>query len=187
MKRRDFLKLSGAAALASAYPGGPLLADEIGVDAAAKTITIGGFTPVTGPVPFYAILTRAADAYFKSVNEAGGVNIWKDASEAATNFDGLTRNEGWARSSLDSVTMRQNDPIKVHFEVVFSRYKADGTRYATYQSLWISTKKDGAWGIQARSSARSSAAVAIIPERPARRGRAGGGSRRDSRATRGRV
>jgi hypothetical protein len=86
------------------------------------------------------------------INEAGGVNIWKDASEAATNFDGLTRNEGWARSSLDSVTMRQNDPIKVHFEVVFSRYKADGTRYATYQSLWISTKKDGAWGIQARSS-----------------------------------
>ena len=77
MKRRDFLKLSGAAALASAYPGTSLLADEIGVDAAAKTITIGGFTPVTGPVPFYAILTHAADAYFKSVNEAGGIKGWK--------------------------------------------------------------------------------------------------------------
>lgn len=77
MKRRDFLKLSGAAALASAYPGSPLLADEIGVDAAAKTITIGGFTPITGPVPFYAILTHAADAYFKSVNEAGGIKGWK--------------------------------------------------------------------------------------------------------------
>src|SRR5258708_30755111 len=77
MKRRDFLKLSSAAALASAYPGTSLLADEIGVDAAAKTITIGGFTPVTGPVPFYAILTHAADAYFKSVNEAGGIKGWK--------------------------------------------------------------------------------------------------------------
>ena len=86
------------------------------------------------------------------INEAGGVNLWRDASEAGTNFDGLTRSEGWARSSLDSVTMRQHDDVKVHFEVVFSRYKADGTKYATYQSLWVSTKKDGAWGIQARSS-----------------------------------
>ena len=86
------------------------------------------------------------------INEAGGVNVWRDASEVGTNFDALTRSEGWARSSLDSVTMRQNDPVKVHFEVVFSRYKADGTKYATYQSLWVSTKRDGAWGIQARSS-----------------------------------
>ena len=86
------------------------------------------------------------------INEAGGVNVWKDASEAGTNFDALARNEGWARSSLDSVTMRQHDEVKVHFEVVFSRYKADGTKYATYQSLWVSTKKDGTWGIQARSS-----------------------------------
>jgi hypothetical protein len=86
------------------------------------------------------------------INEAGGVNVWKDASEANTNFDGLTRSEGWARSSLDSVVMRQNDAIKVHFEVAFSRYKADGTKYASYQSLWIVTQKDGQWAVQARSS-----------------------------------
>ena len=36
------------------------------VDVAAKTVTVGGFTPVTGPVPFYGILTRAADACFVS-------------------------------------------------------------------------------------------------------------------------
>ena len=48
--------------------------------------------------------------------------------------------------------MRQNDAIKVHFDVVFSRYKADGTKYATYQSLWIVTLKDGNWGVRARSS-----------------------------------
>jgi hypothetical protein len=86
------------------------------------------------------------------INEAGGVNVWKDASDVSTDFAGLTRAEGWARSTLDSVTMRQNDGVKVHFDVVFSRYKADGTKYAVYQSLWIVTKKDGAWGVQARSS-----------------------------------
>jgi ABC-type branched-subunit amino acid transport system substrate-binding protein len=77
MKRRDFLKLSGAAAVASIYPGSPLSAEEIGVDVASKTVTIGGFTPITGPVPFYSILTHAADAYFKSVNEKGGIKGWK--------------------------------------------------------------------------------------------------------------
>ena len=86
------------------------------------------------------------------INEQGGVNVWQTAADAGTNFDALARNEGWARSSLDSVAMRANDPVKVHFEVVFSRYKADGTKYATYQSLWIVTLKDGAWGVQARSS-----------------------------------
>jgi hypothetical protein len=86
------------------------------------------------------------------INEQGGVNVWQSAAEAGTNFDALTRAEGWARSSLDSVTMRANDPVKVHFEVVFSRYQVDGTRYATYQSLWIVTLKDGGWGVQARSS-----------------------------------
>jgi ABC-type branched-subunit amino acid transport system substrate-binding protein len=77
MKRRDFLKLSGAAAVASIYPGLPLSAEEVGVDVASKTVTIGGFTPITGPVPFYSILTHAADAYFKSVNEKGGIKGWK--------------------------------------------------------------------------------------------------------------
>src|SRR5438128_7446301 len=77
MNRRELLKLSGATALAALYPGSPLLADEIGVDLAAKTVTVGGFTPITGPVPFYAILTHAADSYFKSVNERGGIKGWK--------------------------------------------------------------------------------------------------------------
>jgi len=108
---------------------------------------------------FKAFNARDNDALKKTlhyphvrINEAGNVNVWRDASEAGTNFDGLTRSEGWARSSLDSVTMRQNDPVKVHFEVVFSRYKADGSKYATYQSLWIVTSVNGEWGVQARSS-----------------------------------
>jgi hypothetical protein len=108
---------------------------------------------------FKAFNARDNDALKKTlhyphvrINEAGTVNVWRDASEAGTNFEGLTRSEGWARSSLDSVTMRQNDQVKVHFEVVFSRYKADGSKYATYQSLWIVTSVNGEWGVQARSS-----------------------------------
>lgn len=83
MHRRDALKiLASATASTGLLPFAPGIswaagADAIGIDATAKTVTIGGFTPVTGPVPFYAILTHAADAYFRNVNENGGIKGWK--------------------------------------------------------------------------------------------------------------
>ena len=108
---------------------------------------------------FKAFNARDNDALKKTlhfphirIDERGRVGIWNDASQAATDFERLTRSEGWARSTLDSVTMHQNSDMKVHFDIVFSRYKADGRKYATYESLWIVTKKDGLWGVQARSS-----------------------------------
>jgi len=60
--------------------------------------------------------------------------------------------EGWHHSSVDSVQFIQSSSDKVHAAVVFSRYKADGTRYATYRTLRIITKQDGHWGIQCSSS-----------------------------------
>lgn len=50
---------------------------SVGIDVANKTVTIGGFTPITGPVPFYAILTHAAESYFRHMNEKGGIAGWK--------------------------------------------------------------------------------------------------------------
>jgi branched-chain amino acid transport system substrate-binding protein len=48
-----------------------------GIDTKKKVVTVGAFTPVTGPVPFYSVLTHAADAYFKHLNENGGIKGWK--------------------------------------------------------------------------------------------------------------
>jgi hypothetical protein len=161
---RDVVVSAGAIVVASlALAAGP---EGARLDGAQTAGTSGAGNPTReiearAPIDafFAAFNARDNDALKKTlhyphvrINEAGGVNVWKDASEAGTNFEGLTRAEGWASSSLDSVSMRQNDAIKVHFDVVFSRYKADGTKYATYQSLWIVTKKDGRWGVQARSS-----------------------------------
>lgn len=53
------------------------LAQPKGIDEAKKVVTVGAFTPVTGPVPFYSVLTHAADAFFKHVNENGGIKGWK--------------------------------------------------------------------------------------------------------------
>ena len=60
--------------------------------------------------------------------------------------------EGWHHSTLDSATFTHSSADKVHAAVVFSRYRADGRRYATYSALWIITKQDGRWGLLCRSS-----------------------------------
>lgn len=79
MLRRTFLS-SGTAAAATVTVPGLARAQQAapGIDMASKTVTVGAFTPVTGPVPFYAILTHAAEACFKWANETNALGGgWK--------------------------------------------------------------------------------------------------------------
>jgi hypothetical protein len=78
--------------------------------------------------------------------------MWNDPEEVVLDFETLTAAEGWHHSTLDYCSVRQNAEDKIHFEIRFSRYNADGARYATYQSIWIVTKSNGHWGIQCSSS-----------------------------------
>ena len=64
----------------------------------------------------------------------------------------LDPGERWHHTELDSVEFFQSSADKAHARVVFSRYHADGTRYVTYEALWVVTKVRGQWGIQVRSS-----------------------------------
>jgi len=48
-----------------------------GIDMQNKVVRVGAFAPVTGPVPFYAMINHATDAYFKDLNERGGIKGWK--------------------------------------------------------------------------------------------------------------
>ncbi len=75
--KHQWLWAAAAAAALTVSQVGAASAAEAGIDEENKVVTIGGFTPVTGPVPFYAILTHASEAYFKHVNENGGINGWK--------------------------------------------------------------------------------------------------------------
>jgi branched-chain amino acid transport system substrate-binding protein len=77
----------------------------IGVDAANKTITVGGFTPVTGPVPFYAILTHGAEAFFRYTNEHGGIDGWK------VNY--VTFDDGYEPARSVAVTKRLVEDTKI--------------------------------------------------------------------------
>jgi hypothetical protein len=60
--------------------------------------------------------------------------------------------QGWARTAWDYVEPVDAGPDKVHFRVQFTRYRADGSAIGSYRSLYIVTRQDGRWGIQARSS-----------------------------------
>ncbi len=59
---------------------------------------------------------------------------------------------GWARSAWDEREVIHASPEKVHFAVRFSRYDAEDRRLASYRSIWVVTRVDGRWGVQARSS-----------------------------------
>jgi hypothetical protein len=71
---------------------------------------------------------------------------------AANHIDALIAGEGWDHSKWDAMQIVQSSPTKVHIAVEFSRYHKDGTRYASYPSLYIVEQVDGKWGIRARSS-----------------------------------
>ena len=89
------------------------------------------------------------------INGQGQVRIAQTASDfppLSTTLPYLNQKEGWHHSTLDSAEVIHASEVKVHFNIQFSRYKADGTKYAVHKSLWIVTLKEGRWGVQARSS-----------------------------------
>jgi hypothetical protein len=90
--------------------------------------------------------------HFPNVRLASSsVILIKTVEDWRSPFESMEK-EGWDYSTLDSMETFHVSEDKVHLGVVFTRYRADGTSYATHRSLWIITKKDGRWGIQGRSS-----------------------------------
>jgi hypothetical protein len=100
----------------------------------------------------------AALFHFPHVRIAHGeVFIWNSAEEflaARTPADQerFVRATGWHRTEWDSREVIQVGERKVHIAVRFTRYREDGSVIGAYNSLYIVTKRNGRWGIQARSS-----------------------------------
>jgi hypothetical protein len=92
---------------------------------------------------------------YPHVRFAGGkVVTFQDRAAfiAANHIDALIAGEGWDHSKWDAMQIVQSSPTKVHIAVEFSRYHKDGSKYASYPSLYIVEQVDGKWGIRARSS-----------------------------------
>ena len=58
----------------------------------------------------------------------------------------------WHHSKWDRRRIISSSPDKVHVDTKFTRYRTDGSKIGTYESLYIVTKEDGRWGVKLRSS-----------------------------------
>jgi ABC-type branched-subunit amino acid transport system substrate-binding protein len=81
-----------------------------GVDAKAKTISLGVLSPLSGPVAAIGKpLTAGQETYFKAVNAAGGVNGWKvKLNEQDTKYDPQTEVQAYNRIAGDVAFMAQS-------------------------------------------------------------------------------
>ncbi len=59
---------------------------------------------------------------------------------------------GWDYSRWDHRNIIQASDNKVHVDTRFSRYRKDGSKIGTYESLYVVTKENGRWGVKLRSS-----------------------------------
>jgi branched-chain amino acid transport system substrate-binding protein len=104
--RRTFLSGCAAAAASMTLPG-LARAQQVspGIDVASKTVTVGAFTPISGPVPFYTILTHAADSCFKWANATNALNGWK--------IKYVTYDDGYEPARSVAVTRRLVEENKI--------------------------------------------------------------------------
>ena len=86
-----------------------------------------------------------------SIGLNGQVVARQSPEEIEIDFDLLRQAEGWDHTTLDLVEAVHSSDDKVHFKVVSSRRRADGTAYRTGPALYIFTRQDGSWGLQIQS------------------------------------
>ncbi len=99
------------------------------------------------------------DAWSKTLNyphvrfASGSVRVWQDAREfqADRPFAALAQAK-WDHSHWRSRKVVMSSPAKVHIATVFERFNAANQSIGVYESLYIVTRVNGKWGIQARSS-----------------------------------
>jgi hypothetical protein len=94
----------------------------------------------------------AASLHFPHFRLSGGrMKVWDRPDSYLDDFHARAGSE-WHHSVWDFVTPIAAGPDKVHFDVQFTRYRADGSSLGAYRSLWVVTKLDGIWATRLRSS-----------------------------------
>ena len=87
---------------------------------------------------------------------SGGVRIWQDLDEATAAMERsiptLAERTGWDHSEWDHRRVIHTGPGKVHLDVQFTRYRADGSVIGVYPAVYVVVEGDDRWRIQCRSS-----------------------------------
>ncbi len=92
--------------------------------------------------------------HFPHVRLAGGdVKVYeRRGSNPMDLFQKLRDEDDWRYSTWRERELVQFNPTKAHFAVSYTRFRSDDSVIGVYESLYVLTRVDGHWGIQARSS-----------------------------------
>lgn len=94
----------------------------------------------------------AATLHFPHYRLAGnGMRIWDGPERYFADFRERAGGD-WHHSAWDFRNLIAASPDKVHLDVQFTRYRADGSAIGSYRSIWVVTRLDGRWAAQLRSS-----------------------------------
>jgi len=86
---------------------------------------------------------------------SGQVRIWSSQDEALAAMEQAIpslRSAGWHHSTWDHRHVIHTGPGKVHLDVQFTRYRANGSVIGVYPAIYVVVTTDEGWRIQARSS-----------------------------------
>ena len=84
---------------------------------------------------------------------SGNVSVLQDPKTLPELFERfVAAMPAWDHSAWARREVIHSGPDKVHIDTRFTRYQADGSVLASYDSLYILTKQSGRWGVLARSS-----------------------------------
>jgi len=131
------------------------------MDEASETAAVRGAMTVTDV--FLATFNEgdtdghAATLGYPHVRLAGGaVRIWADREEAAAAMalaiPTLREQTGWDHSVWDHRRVIHATSAKVHLDVQFTRYRADGSVVGVFPAVYVVVEQDARWVIQCRSS-----------------------------------
>jgi hypothetical protein len=86
---------------------------------------------------------------------SGRVRVWQAEDEAVSALEKAfpaLRAAGWDHSEWDHRNVIHSGEGKVHLDVQFTRYRADGSVIGVYPAVYVVVESDGRWRIQCRSS-----------------------------------
>ncbi|VIO71831.1 hypothetical protein CI1B_71260 [Bradyrhizobium ivorense] len=92
--------------------------------------------------------------HFPHVRLAGGVvTVYQQAgSNPMDLFERLRKQDGWHHSAWNEIRLVQSSPVKAHYALRYTRFRADGSVIGVYDSLYVLSLLNGEWKIQSRSS-----------------------------------
>lgn len=81
----------------------------------------------------------------------GRLQTWEKPDSYLADFFARA-GDGWDHSVWDFRHVIVASADKVHLNVQFTRYRADGSSMGAFRSLWVVAKIDGRWAAQLRST-----------------------------------